>query len=65
MSVSDLSFVKNFLDGDKMDLASQLAYTMFKVGTICSLVSARWGDILAMGNPSHEMGNLKRKAKAK
>ncbi|CAI8588453.1 unnamed protein product [Vicia faba] len=34
VSMLDLSFVKNILEGDKMELASQLAHSMFKVGSI-------------------------------
>lgn len=39
-SVSDLSFVQNILEGEKMELAFELAHNMFKVASIFSHVSS-------------------------
>lgn len=46
-----------------MELASQLAHIMFKVGIVFSLVSAGWDDVLASDSPFNERDTWKPKSK--
>lgn len=62
MLTSYLSFIQNIPEGDKMELASQLAHSMFKVGTIFYLVSVGRGDTLASSNPFKERETWKIKS---
>ncbi|CAI8588939.1 unnamed protein product [Vicia faba] len=43
--MSDLSFILNLPDKDKMEMAYELAHSMFKVNNIFSIISAGRGDV--------------------
>lgn len=47
-----------------MEMASKITRIMFKAFFLFSLVSARRGDVLALGNPFMEKGILKGKVDA-
>lgn len=47
VSTSDLSFVQNLLEGDKVEMDFELTYIMFKFASIFSLVSTRQGNVWA------------------
>lgn len=61
VSMSDLSFVQNLLEGENMELIPEITHSMFKVVSLFSLVSASIGDTLALGNPTKERDTWKEK----
>lgn len=64
ISTSDLSFVQNISEGDKMEMAYVFAYNMFRVASILSLISARRGDFLAPCSPFKENDTRKGNTRA-
>ncbi|CAI8584825.1 unnamed protein product [Vicia faba] len=61
---SNLSFIHNLLEGDKMEIAYDLGYNMFKVASNFSLVSIRRGEVLSFDSPFKERDTWKEKAEA-
>lgn len=51
VSTSNLSFAQNLPEGDKIEMASELAHNMFKAASICSFVFVGHDDVLALGSP--------------
>lgn len=51
VSTSDLSFIQNLLEVNKMEMAHELYFNMLKSASSFSLVSAEQGDALASGSP--------------
>lgn len=51
VSTSNLSFTRNLPEGDKIEMASELAHNMFKAASICSFVSVGHDDVLALSSP--------------
>lgn len=61
---SYLSFIQYPLEGDKMEMDFELAYSMFKVTSILSLIFTRYGNFLAPGSPFKERDTWKEKVEA-
>lgn len=54
ISMSDLFFIQNLPEGEKIELVSEVTNNMFKVSSIFSHISVGRGDDLALGNPTKE-----------
>lgn len=57
VSTSYLSFVQNLSEGDEMEMTYEIVYSMSKIASIFSLISARRGYILALCSPFKERDN--------
>ncbi|CAI8591072.1 unnamed protein product [Vicia faba] len=64
VSMSDLSFIQNIPQGEKMEIIFELAHNIFKNDSIFSLISTGQGDVLAPGNPTKERDTWKGKCEA-
>lgn len=62
--LSDLSFVQNILEGEKMELVFDITHSMYQDASPFSLISSRREGILAPRNPTKERENWKGKCEA-
>lgn len=60
VSTSDLTFVENIYEADKLEIFSKITFHMYCASSLFSLSSIGRGDVLAHGNPSKESDTLKR-----
>ena len=59
--MSDLYFVQNLPEGDKIEMSSDLAFSTFKVTSILYLVFVQRGNVLGPGSPFKERDTWKGK----
>lgn len=54
VSEEDHTYVQSLPEAGKMKFFSEDVYYIYQTKFLCSLVDARQGDVLDMGNPSKE-----------
>src|SRR4051812_45272963 len=61
ISTSDIPFIQNISEGDKMELVCEITHSMYRDASLFSLVSTDRGDVLALGSPAKERETWKGK----